>query len=317
MRVPIKILDLREELEAVVRENDDVRVDFRLTNDAEFSNVFRIDHASGALLLTTSPDREQRSSYQLRVRAALREEGDPVGYENGPRESASKVPVLFYTLYLNSGVSRGIEEEIVINVNIADENDNAPEFLTLTRDIMGSVDSRAELGERIAKVEAWDPDVGLNADLRYFIHGSGSDRFFIGSKSGEVNIKRSLVGDAGETFRLEVEARDRKGRSDALSTRIGFVVHVLDSEYRMTLVLSSPSSSVERDMANITQMLSDVSGFTVRKHMGRRSTINVTFENQTTNISQISCIISKPMLLKLVNFTKFQSQLLLALREFC
>ena len=172
MRVPIKILDLREELEAVVRESDDVRVDFRLTNDAEFSDVFRIDHGSGALLLTSSPDREQRSSYQLRIRAALREEGDPVE-SNGPRESASKVPVniidyytslscisllmikvpvLFYTLYLNSGVSRGIEEEIVINVNIADENDNAPEFLTLTREVVGSVDSRAELGERIAKV---------------------------------------------------------------------------------------------------------------------------------------------------------------------
>ena len=92
------------------------------------------------------------------------------------------MPVLFYTLYLNSGVSRGVEEEIVVNVNIADENDNAPEFLTLTREIVGSVDSRAELGERVAKVEAWDPDVGLNADLRYFVHGAGADRFSIGAK---------------------------------------------------------------------------------------------------------------------------------------
>ena len=40
--------------------------------------MFRIDHGSGTLLLTSSPDREQRSSYQLRVRAVLREEGDPV-----------------------------------------------------------------------------------------------------------------------------------------------------------------------------------------------------------------------------------------------
>ena len=92
------------------------------------------------------------------------------------------MPVLFYTLYLNSGVSRGVEEEIAVNVNIADENDNAPEFLTLTREIVGSVDSRAELGERVAKVEAWDPDVGLNADLRYFVHGAGADRFSIGAK---------------------------------------------------------------------------------------------------------------------------------------
>ena len=68
--------------------------------------------------------------------------------------------------------------------------------------------------------------MGLNADLRYFVHGTGSDRFSIGSKSGEVNVRRSLVGDAGETFRLEVEARDRKGRSDALSTRDGFICQV-------------------------------------------------------------------------------------------
>ena len=54
--------------------------------------MFRIDHGSGALLLTSSPDREQRSSYQLRIRAALREEGDPVE-NNGPRESASKVEI--------------------------------------------------------------------------------------------------------------------------------------------------------------------------------------------------------------------------------
>ena len=94
------------------------------------------------------------------------------------------------------------------------------------------------------------------------------------------------MGDAGKTFRLEVEARDRKGRGGALSTRIGFVVHVLDSEYRMTLVLSSPSASVERDMSNITQMLSDVSGFTVREHMGRKSRIDIT-SDKTIEYNQI------------------------------
>ena len=98
-------------------------------------------------------------------------------------------------------------------------------------------------------------------------------------------MRRGLVGDAGKTFRLEVEARDRKGRGGALSTRIGFVVHVLDSEYRMTLVLSSPSASVERDMANITQMLSDVSGFTVRKHMGRKSNSNSTSDETILRIT--------------------------------
>ena len=103
------------------------------------------------------------------------------------------MPVLFYTLYLNSGVSRGVEEEIVVNVNIADENDNAPEFLTLTREIVGSVDSRAELGERVAKVEAWDPDVGLNADLRYFVHGAGADRFSIGAKGRYLSYVGFLI----------------------------------------------------------------------------------------------------------------------------
>ena len=114
------------------------------------------------------------------------------------------MPVLFYTLYLNSGVSRGVEEEIVVNVNIADENDNAPEFLTLTREIVGSVDSRAELGERVAKVEAWDPDVGLNADLRYFVHGAGADRFSIGAKgrylSHVTSTKFSLISASSPFF---------------------------------------------------------------------------------------------------------------------
>ncbi len=98
IRVPANLLDLRALLERQVDARD---VDFYFDGEqGSFDNMFAIDRKSGFLLLTESPDRERRPSYQLRLKAVLR---DANAEDDGIRESASKVPVLFYTLYLSSG----------------------------------------------------------------------------------------------------------------------------------------------------------------------------------------------------------------------
>jgi hypothetical protein len=271
LRVPAKVLDLRSLLVDEVRGRlGDLDMFLDGERDGSLESMFEIDPKSGLLLLISSPDRERRSSYQFRVKAVLRNAGANAGSdEDGPKESASKVPVLFYTLYLSSSDTGDniVSDQIQVNINIGDENDNRPEFLTLGKPpIVASVEARAELGERVSKVEAWDADVGLNADIRYALFGPSSSYFSIDASSGEVAVKRSLANEAGKTFQLEVEARDRQGRKDGQATRIDLVVHVLDSSYQMTLVLSSSSDHVLGDMSNITKMLSDISGFSVHKH---------------------------------------------------
>ena len=56
---------------------------------------------------------------------------------------------------------------MIVHINVIDLNDNRPEFLTQENPVEISVSSYLETGELIAKMEAWDSDLGDNADLRY------------------------------------------------------------------------------------------------------------------------------------------------------
>ena len=71
-----------------------------------------------------------------------------------------------------------------------------------------------------------------------------------------------MVNQAGRTFRMVVEATDTAGGTakDAqtpdqvgLTGTIQLVVYVLDSNYQLTMVLSSGVGEVTRDLLNITR----------------------------------------------------------------
>ena len=165
--------------------------------------------------------------------------------------------------------------------NILDLNDNRPEFLTSENPVEISVSSHLETGELIAKMEAWDSDLGINADLRYkLIVPDGADSndrniFTINDMSGDVTLKAPLVNQAGRTFRMVVEATDSaggKGRdaqnpdSNVLTGTIQLVVYVLDSNYQLTMVLSSGVGEVTRDLLNITRALTSLTGYSIGTH---------------------------------------------------
>ena len=76
-------------------------------------------------------------------------------------------------------------------------------------------------------------------------------------------MRAPLVNQAGRTFRMIVEATDSAGSvvqsnqesqvNVGLTGTIQLVVYVLDTNYQLTMVLSSGVAEVTRDLLNITR----------------------------------------------------------------
>ena len=91
---------------------------------------------------------------------------------------------------------------MVVHLNVIDLNDNRPEFLTQENPVEISVSSYLETGELIAKMEAWDSDLGENADLRYAITPTDDDEdetvFHIDETSGDIVLLAPLINRVGQ-----------------------------------------------------------------------------------------------------------------------
>lgn len=78
-----------------------------------------------------------------------------------------------------------------------------------------------------------------------------------------MTLRAPLVNQAGRTFRMIVEATDSAGSviqsnqdtqvDVGLTGTIQLVVYVLDTNYQLTMVLSSGVAEVTRDLLNITR----------------------------------------------------------------
>ena len=90
---------------------------------------------------------------------------------------------------------------MVVHLNVIDLNDNRPEFLTQENPVEISVSSYLETGELIAKMEAWDSDLGENADLRYAITPTDDEDetvFHIDETSGDIVLLAPLINRVGQ-----------------------------------------------------------------------------------------------------------------------
>jgi len=144
-------------------------------------------------------------------------------------------------------------------ITIEDVNDNRPIFdlrrwgvgpngplsLAVTRD--------TSVGSALAHVRAVDADEGQNGLLKYFL-GSPSGHFGVKSDRGEIVVLRPLLDEGGHTFELRLEARDNDGRDFGLFSSVRVLVHVVDVNHEVRVVLNSGLNEVVEDMENITQV---------------------------------------------------------------
>ncbi|KMQ96809.1 cadherin-89d-like isoform x4 protein [Lasius niger] len=212
---------------------------------------FSVDPRNGSLYLTTEIDRETRDRYEAKVRV------DRLKIGRG-------MPVMIYPVVGERLNGLAFNEARVV-VRVKDVNDNAPRFKSRDRPILAAIPTTAHYGYEVVKVEAEDPDLGINGEIRYQILGREDvPRFAIDPLSGQVRSVASFGRDAGRVFGFDVKATDRQGAESGRSSIANVFVYVLDDQKQIIMVMGRKPIEIEPELGNITIALQNVTGLDVR-----------------------------------------------------
>ena len=155
---------------------------------------FAIDVESGVLTITGDIDQEREDQYELIV------------------QLTRTIPP--FSLF---------GDQALIVVDVLDINDNAPMF---NQSLLGnlSVSEDVEPGFVVATVEAFDADIGTNADLVFSLEGTST--FEINSLTGELATVERLDREATQSYEFTVRVED--GGLPSLVSSAVVIVQVLD-----------------------------------------------------------------------------------------
>ncbi|XP_076254284.1 cadherin 89D [Rhynchophorus ferrugineus] len=215
--------------------------------------MFRIDAKNGSLLLVKSPDREQRALYELVVRLDQ--------YKIG-RDMA----VVIYPVSNDRLGNLGLNEVKVI-IRVTDKNDNVPKFTVTGRPLIAAIPTSVAYGYEILKLQATDPDLGINGEIRYQILSRTDEaikRFDIDSTTGQIRAIGSFAKDAGAVYGFDVKATDKRGADDGHSSIANVLVYVLDEHKQLVMVMGMRPTEVECNISHITSILHNITGFDIR-----------------------------------------------------
>ncbi|XP_071780759.2 protocadherin Fat 3 [Centroberyx gerrardi] len=154
---------------------------------------FYMDANTGELRTSTFMDREKTASYKLIVQAT-------------------------------DGGGLFCRSEIFLRV--LDVNDNFPSFSSTQ--YMTSVYENASPKALLTRLQASDPDEGINRTLVYSLVDSANGFFSIDPVSGVVILEKPLDREVRESYRVRVQATDQAGQQGALSSQVDLTVLVLD-----------------------------------------------------------------------------------------
>ncbi|XP_027761213.1 protocadherin gamma-A7-like [Empidonax traillii] len=142
------------------------------------------------LVLAKALDREEAAFHELVLRAM--DGGDPA----------------------RTGTAR-------IRVTVVDANDNAPVFSQAEYTVRVAED--VPVGSVLVTVTATDADEGLNGHVEYSlkkITEKATKIFHLDSKTGAITLVQSLDYEGGDSYELEVQARDGAGLFDTTKAAI-------------------------------------------------------------------------------------------------
>ncbi|XP_036069865.1 protocadherin alpha-8 isoform X14 [Oryzias melastigma] len=171
---------------------------------------------------------------------------------NGPldRENTSVYNV---TIAATDGGSPPLSSTRIITVQIADVNDNAPQFEHAVFNIY--VKENIPAGHVIHKIRAFDPDVDLNARIFYTLLGGSlgntqnSAAININSETGEIISLQSFDYEVLKTFQFKVQATD--SGAPPLSSNVTVNVFVLDENDNSPSILAPYSEHGSVNSENI------------------------------------------------------------------
>ncbi|XP_066917747.1 protocadherin Fat 1-like [Clytia hemisphaerica] len=96
----------------------------------------------------------------------------------------------------------------LVNVTVADQNDNKPEFVQ--KKFYKAIDIDDAVGTDLLMVTAVDRDAGENAQIRYsMVSGDGQEFFSIHPQTGQVTLKKKFIkSKASKQYSIVVKASD-------------------------------------------------------------------------------------------------------------
>ncbi|XP_051903269.1 protocadherin Fat 3 [Hippocampus zosterae] len=113
-----------------------------------------------------------------------------------------------------------------VSLVLLDVNDNAPSFASSR--YVTSVYENAAPNTLLTRLQATDPDQGLNRTIVYSLVDSANGFFSIDPVSGVVVLERPLDRESQDSYRLRARATDQAGLQGALFTQVELTVLVLD-----------------------------------------------------------------------------------------
>lgn len=143
-------------------------------------DTFHIDPTTGSLYLHKPLDYEETTAYQLHITAS-------------------------------DGGNPRLSTTLMFNVNVMDENDNAPNFPTTA--IVRQIREGIPINTPIVTVTAEDPDSGVNGKVVYALvsqePGNNQRHFGINNTTGVIFTMREMDRETTDTFKLTVVATDQ------------------------------------------------------------------------------------------------------------
>ena len=191
--------------EATDKDSPDNNVDpdgYELQSDVQGLFDLERDEEGLKLVLRQELDRETTDSYNLKLLAF--DKGDP------------------------DSLSGSLDIQITIN----DANDEEPEFVQ--NDYAKEVREDTSINSTIIRVEAKDPDLGLNAEVEYrfdqLTNIRDGDKFGINKETGSIYLKKALDYETEVAYELVVEARDKGANPKTSSTTVAIQVTDVNDE---------------------------------------------------------------------------------------
>uniref|UniRef100_A0A8C3PLZ9 Cadherin-23 n=1 Tax=Calidris pygmaea TaxID=425635 RepID=A0A8C3PLZ9_9CHAR len=178
---------------------------------------FLINSTSGLITSTTELDRERIAEYYLRV----------VASDAGvPSKSSTST----------------------LTVKVLDVNDESPTFFPAVYNVSLPEDVARDF--KVVRLNCTDADVGLNAELSYFITGGNQDgKFSVGFRDGVVRTVVSLDRETVASYTLILEAIDNGPTGNRRTGTATVYVTVLDvNDNRPIFLQSSYEVSVPEDI---------------------------------------------------------------------
>ncbi|KAK6173206.1 hypothetical protein SNE40_016701 [Patella caerulea] len=161
----------------------------------------------------------------------------------------------YYRFFIiaKDGGTPPLSGNVTVNINVTDENDNAPVFSENIYDV--SVTENTPVYSVIGKIHAMDRDGGANGRVTYRFSPHKSpeveELFALNPENGDISVRNELQYQSGNKFETIIEASDQ-GTPPQVSQAI-LSLRILDVGNNPPLITINPVSSGVGDMILLSE----------------------------------------------------------------